>query len=242
MRVAFVIFAYFLAWRQRQRCKVFQGAWLVHAVEFEGLFQCRRIIPSSKTSTPARLPSCFLLQPPLIPSYKQYLAKLVKQELNLDSTPTIESDSTPKETVPEPPAAPQETSPRPAPAAVPVVIGSSSPAVSSPSKGLLIVENLASKPSTASVCFTSFSHTQSGQSGQSSFLLHEDKPSLASSGNSLAKKKPALRRGLGGKKLGATATIEPIAAAKPTSKESQTAKLSTSLVLEKVWIGKRCDA
>lgn len=218
---------------------------MVHAVEFEGLFQSHRFIPSSKTSTPARLPSCFPMQPSLIPSYKQYLAKLVKQELNLDNTPTIESDSTPRETVPEPPAAPQETSPRPAPAAVPVVIGSSSPAVSSPPKGLLIVENLASKPSTASVCFTSFSHTQSGQSGQSgqsSFLLHEDKPSLASSGNALSKKKPALRRGLGGKKLGATATIEPIAAAKPTSKESQTAKLSTSLVLEKVWIGKRCDS
>lgn len=179
------------------------------------------------------------MQPSLIPSYKQYLAKLVKQELNLDNTPTIESDSTPRETVPEPPTAPQETSPRPAPAAVPVVIGSSSPTVSSPPKGLLIVENLASKPSTASVCFTSFSHTQSGQS---SFLLHEDKPSLASSGNALSKKKPALRRGLGGKKLGATATIEPIAAAKPTPKESQTAKLSTSLVLEKVWIGKRCDS
>ncbi|CBK20366.2 uncharacterized protein [Blastocystis hominis] len=152
--------------------------------------------------------------------YKQYLAKQVKQELNLESTPTIDSDSTPKETVPEPPAEPQETSPRPAPAAVPVVIGSSSPAVSSPPKGLLVVENVASKPSAAS-------------SGQGSFLLHEDKPSLASSGNSLAKKKPALRRGLGGKKLGATATIEPIAAAKPTSKESQAAKLSTSLVLEK---------
>ena len=212
---------------------------MVHAVEFEGLFQSHRFIPSSKTSTPVRLPSCFPLQLSLIPSYKQYLAKLVKQELNLDNTPTIESDSTPRETVPEPPVAPQETSPRPAPAAVPVVIGSSSPAVSSPPKGLLIVENLASKPSTASVCFTSFSHTQSGQS---SFLLHEDKPSLASSGNALAKKKPALRRGLGGKKLGATATIEPIAAAKPTSKESQTAKLSTSLVLEKVWIGKRCDS
>lgn len=203
------------------------------------MFQCHRVIPSSKTSTPARLPSCIPPESSLIPSYKQYLAKLVKQELNLDNTPTIESDSTPKETVPEPPAAPQETSPRPAPAAVPVVIGSSSPAVSSPSKGLLVVENLASKPSSASVCSTSFSHTQSGQS---SFLLHEDKPSLASGGNSLAKKKPALRRGLGGKKLGATATIEPIAAAKPASKESQTAKLSTSLVLEKVWIGKRCDS
>ena len=150
------MFVYFVAWRQRQRCKVFQGARMVHAVEFEGWFHFHRIIPSSKTSTPARLPSCNSTPPSLISSYKQYLAKQVKQELNLESTPTIDSDSTPKETVPEPPAEPQETSPRPAPAAVPVVIGSSSPAVSSPPKGLLVVENVASKPSAASVCFISF--------------------------------------------------------------------------------------
>lgn len=163
--------------------------------------------------------------------YKQYLAKLVKQELDLDNTPTIESDSTPKETVSEPPASPKEASPRAAPSSVPVVIESSSPAVSTQPKGLLVVENVALKPSAASVCFTSLPHSQSVQS---SVLLHEEKPSLASSGSSLAKKKPVLRRGLGGKKLGATATIEPIAAAKPAVKESQAAKLSAPLVLEKV--------
>lgn len=118
------------------------------------------------------------------------------------------------------------------------MIGSSSPVASSPSKGLLIVENVSSKPSSASVCFTSFYHVQSGQS---SLLLHEDMPSLTSGGNSLAKKKPALRRGLGGKKLGANATIEPISAKKTAEKEPQGQKMKATLTLEKVELGERCD-
>ena len=73
--------------------------------------------------------------------YKQYLAKQVKQELNLDSTPTIDSDETHKEA--EEPVVPKSPS-------SPVVNTSQS---SPKSRGTLSVDVVSSKPSTPSVLF-----------------------------------------------------------------------------------------
>ena len=134
--------------------------------------------------------------------YKQYLAKQVKQELNLDSTPTIDSDETHKEA--EEPVVPKSPS-------IPVVSASQS---SPKSRGTLSVDVVSSKPSTPS----------------SSFSLTEEKTSLSSGGVSHLKKKPLLRKGLGGKKLSSTASVEPMAVAKPVE---QSSKYSESMVLEK---------
>ena len=124
------------------------------------------------------------------------MAKQVKQELDLESTPTMESES-PAECHEEPvaPAVPAAPAMPAAPAAS---TAPKKPAEPIEPKGTLVVD-LTPKP--VPVEAKSFSHSLSSQ-----------KKVTTDTGNDT--QKGITRKGLGGKALGAT-SIEPMAAKKP---------------------------
>ena len=118
--------------------EVFQGTRLVSIAECEGAIRdmCSFVVARQVYKQGCSIVWLFSL---CECRYKQYLAKQVKQELNLDSTPTIDSDETHKEA--EEPVVPKSPS-------IPVVSASQS---SPKSRGTLSVDVVSSKPSTPSV-------------------------------------------------------------------------------------------
>lgn len=135
----------------------------------------------------------------------------MKNELNLDSTPTADMGEQSEEVPQETPAEPIQ--PKASVVSAPVTIGSLQPAKPQP-KGNLVVN----------------SSTLHGASVPSFSLADPEEKSGVSLGSG-QKRKGITHRGLGGKKLGAATTVEPMAAAKPATETAS--KYGTSLSLEK---------
>lgn len=97
--------------------------------------------------------------------YKLHLSKLVKQELDLDSTPTMEGgDATPEET-----SEPVVEEPKPAPAKVTPVIEPKEPREPREPKGSLVVD-LSAKTSAPLESKATFTHSLTSQKKVDAFL------------------------------------------------------------------------
>ena len=100
--------------------------------------------------------------------YKLHLSKLVKQELDLDSTPTMEGgDATPEET-----SEPVVEEPKPAPAKVTPVIEPREPREPREPKGSLVVD-LSAKTSTPLESKATFTHSLTSQKKVDAFSQRE---------------------------------------------------------------------
>ena len=97
--------------------------------------------------------------------YKLHLSKLVKQELDLDSTPTMEGgDATPEKT-----SEPVVEEPKPAPAKVTPVIEPKEPREPREPKGSLVVD-LSAKTSAPLESKATFTHSLTSQKKVRAFL------------------------------------------------------------------------
>ena len=100
--------------------------------------------------------------------YKLHLSKLVKQELDLDSTPTMEGgDATPEET-----SEPVVEEPKPAPAKVTPVIEPKEPREPREPKGSLVVD-LSAKTSAPLESKATFTHSLTSQKKVDAFPQRE---------------------------------------------------------------------
>lgn len=100
--------------------------------------------------------------------YKLHLSKLVKQELDLDSTPTMEGgDATPEET-----SEPVVEEPKPAPAKVTPVIEPKEPKEPREPKGSLVVD-LSAKTSAPLESKATFTHSLTSQKKVDAFSQRE---------------------------------------------------------------------
>ena len=100
--------------------------------------------------------------------YKLHLSKLVKQELDLDSTPTMEGgDATPEET-----SEPVVEEPKPAPAKVTPVIEPKEPREPREPKGSLVVD-LSAKTSAPLESKATFTHSLTSQKKVGAFSQRE---------------------------------------------------------------------
>ena len=100
--------------------------------------------------------------------YKLHLSKLVKQELDLDSTPTMEGgDATPEET-----SEPVVEEPKPAPAKVTPVIEPKEPREPREPKGSLVVD-LSAKTSAPLESKATFTHSLTSQKKVDAFSQRE---------------------------------------------------------------------
>lgn len=100
--------------------------------------------------------------------YKLHLSKLVKQELDLDSTPTMEGgDATPEET-----SEPVVEEPKPAPAKVTPVIEPKEPREPREPKGSLVVD-LSAKTSAPLESKATFTHSLTSQKKVRAFSQRE---------------------------------------------------------------------
>lgn len=100
--------------------------------------------------------------------YKLHLSKLVKQELDLDSTPTMEGgDATPEET-----SEPVVEDPKPAPAKVTPVIEPKEPREPREPKGSLVVD-LSAKTSAPLESKATFTHSLTSQKKVDAFSQRE---------------------------------------------------------------------
>lgn len=100
--------------------------------------------------------------------YKLHLSKLVKQELDLDSTPTMEGgDATPEET-----SEPVVEDPKPAPAKVTPVIEPREPREPREPKGSLVVD-LSAKTSAPLESKATFTHSLTSQKKVDAFSQRE---------------------------------------------------------------------
>lgn len=100
--------------------------------------------------------------------YKLHLSKLVKQELDLDSTPTMEGgDATPEET-----SEPVVEEPKPAPAKVTPVIEPREPREPREPKGSLVVD-LSAKTSAPLESKATFTHSLTSQKKVDAFSQRE---------------------------------------------------------------------
>lgn len=100
--------------------------------------------------------------------YKLHLSKLVKQELDLDSTPTMEGgDATPEET-----SEPVVEEPKPAPAKVTPMIEPKEPKEPREPKGSLVVD-LSAKTSAPLESKATFTHSLTSQKKVDAFSQRE---------------------------------------------------------------------